>query len=123
MNTDEIRETLMDINLLRGHRDLLSLVLPPRDKVARFLKMLESDRATLTNGRWPGALACIVLAESILARFDKTPKNGLVIYCGKVGDRVIDVAFEPPVPITYSLYLMDDKFHSEGVEEELFPRY
>jgi peptide chain release factor subunit 1 len=52
------------------------------------------------------------------------PPNGLVIYCGEVitaegKERKINIDFEPFKPINTSLYLCDNKFHTEALSELL----
>jgi len=54
----------------------------------------------------------------------KCSKNGLVIYCGTVIDeeskeRCVNIDFEPFKPINTSLYLCDNKFHTEDLNELL----
>ena len=49
------------------------------------------------------------------------PTNGLVIYCGTVltdenKERKVNIDFEPFKPINTSLYLCDNKFHTEALQ-------
>jgi len=46
------------------------------------------------------------------------PTNGLVVYCGTVmteegKEKKVNIDFEPFRPINTSLYLCDNKFHTE----------
>ena len=46
------------------------------------------------------------------------PGNGLVIYCGTIvteegKEKKVNIDFEPFKPINTSLYLCDNKFHTE----------
>lgn len=46
------------------------------------------------------------------------PPNGLVIYCGTIvteegKEKKVNIDFEPFKPINTSLYLCDNKFHTE----------
>jgi peptide chain release factor subunit 1 len=46
------------------------------------------------------------------------PNNGLVIYCGTIvtddgKEKKVNIDFEPFKPINTSLYLCDNKFHTE----------
>ncbi len=50
--------------------------------------------------------------------------NGLVVYCGEIitsegKERKINIDFEPFKPINTSLYLCDNKFHTEALSELL----
>lgn len=46
------------------------------------------------------------------------PPNGLVVYCGTIvteegKEKKVNIDFEPFKPINTSLYLCDNKFHTE----------
>lgn len=50
------------------------------------------------------------------------PDNGLVVYCGTIvtedgKERKINIDFEPFKPINTSLYLCDNKFHTEALSD------
>lgn len=50
--------------------------------------------------------------------FPPVPPNGLVIYCGTIvtdegKEKKVNIDFEPFRPINTSLYLCDNKFHTE----------
>lgn len=52
------------------------------------------------------------------------PENGLVIYCGTVvteegKEKKVNIDFEPFRPINTSLYLCDNKFHTEALNDLL----
>jgi peptide chain release factor subunit 1 len=52
------------------------------------------------------------------------PPNGLVVYCGTViteegKEKKVNISFEPFRPINTSLYLCDNKFHTEALQELL----
>lgn len=52
------------------------------------------------------------------------PPNGLVVYCGEIltaegKERKVNIDFEPFKPINTSLYLCDNKFHTEALAELL----
>ena len=60
----------------------------------------------------------------LMPRFTKVPPNGLVIYCGTClneegKEKKMSYAFEPFRPINTSLYLCDNKFHTEALQELL----
>jgi peptide chain release factor subunit 1 len=57
-------------------------------------------------------------------RLVQVPPNGLVIYCGTIlteenKERKVNIDFEPFKPINTSLYLCDNKFHTEALQELL----
>eukprot|EP00977_Amphora_coffeiformis_P021016 scaffold8728_cov164-Amphora_coffeaeformis.AAC.1 len=69
-------------------------------------------------------LSAITSTQQRLKLYTKCPKNGLVIYCGTVvtedgKERKVNIDFEPFKPINTSLYLCDNKFHTEDLNELL----
>lgn len=54
----------------------------------------------------------------MLSFYFSVPTNGLVIYCGTIvtdegKEKKVNIDFEPFRPINTSLYLCDNKFHTE----------
>lgn len=52
------------------------------------------------------------------------PNNGLVLYCGTIvtdegKEKKVNIDFEPHKPLNKSLYLCDNKFHTEALQELL----
>jgi peptide chain release factor subunit 1 len=69
-------------------------------------------------------LSAITSTQQRLKLYSKCPPNGLVIYCGTVitedgKERKVNIDFEPFKPINTSLYLCDNKFHCEDLQELL----
>ena len=69
-------------------------------------------------------LSAITSTQQRLKLYTKVPPNGLVIYCGEIitsegKERKINIDFEPFKPINTSLYLCDNKFHTEALSELL----
>ncbi|GAU42266.1 hypothetical protein TSUD_327440 [Trifolium subterraneum] len=69
-------------------------------------------------------LGAITYAQQKLKLYNKVPPNGLVIYTGTVvtdegKEKKKTYDFEPFKPINASLYLCDNKFHMEGLNELL----
>jgi peptide chain release factor subunit 1 len=69
-------------------------------------------------------LGAITSTQQKLKLFTKVPENGLVLYCGTVmtdegKEKKLTIAFEPFKPINTSLYLCDNKFHTEALHELL----
>merc|ERR1719336_3564783 len=56
--------------------------------------------------------------------YNKTPPNGLIVYCGEVIDengkeKKLTIDFEPFRPISTTMYLCDNKFHCEDLAQLL----
>jgi peptide chain release factor subunit 1 len=69
-------------------------------------------------------LSAITSTQSRLKLYNKVPPNGLVVYCGEIltqegKERKVNIDFEPFKPINTSLYLCDNKFHTEALAELL----
>lgn len=69
-------------------------------------------------------LSAITSTQQKLKLYSRVPPNGLVIYCGEIitdegKERKVNIDFEPFKPINTSLYLCDNKFHTEALSELL----
>ena len=69
-------------------------------------------------------LSAITSTQQRLKLYNKVPPNGLVLYCGTImtdegKERKVNIDFEPFKPINTSLYLCDNKFHTEALNELL----
>lgn len=58
------------------------------------------------------------ISDELDRLYTKVPPNGLVIYCGTIvteegKEKRMNLDFEPFKPINTSLYLCDNKFHTE----------
>ena len=98
---------------------------------------LDKEIAGSTTDLWQGTasniksrvnrlsvLSAITSTQQRLKLYNKVPPNGLVVYCGEIitsegKERKINIDFEPFKPINTSLYLCDNKFHTEALSELL----
>lgn len=69
-------------------------------------------------------LSAISSTQQRLKRYNRTPPNGLVIYCGTIltddgKEKRVNMDFEPFKPVNTSLYLCDNKFHVEVLKDLL----
>jgi peptide chain release factor subunit 1 len=103
---------------------MISLVIPPRDQVSRISKMLADEYGTASNIKSRvnrlSVLGAITSTQQKLKLYSKVPPNGLVLYCGTIltddgKEKRVNIDFEPFKPINTSLYLCDNKFHTEVV--------
>ncbi len=63
-------------------------------------------------------LGAITSTQQKLKLYNRVPDNGLVLYCGTIltddgKEKRVNIDFEPFKPINTSLYLCDNKFHTE----------
>lgn len=69
-------------------------------------------------------LGAITSTQQKLKLYTRVPNNGLVLYCGTIltddgKEKRVNIDFEPFKPINTSLYLCDNKFHTEALNELL----
>uniref|UniRef100_A0A7S2EHJ6 Eukaryotic peptide chain release factor subunit 1 n=1 Tax=Ditylum brightwellii TaxID=49249 RepID=A0A7S2EHJ6_9STRA len=69
-------------------------------------------------------MSAIKWTKEILGRYNRCPENGLVVFCGRAvtGDgkeRRVRVDFEPIKPVHEFVYLCDDEFRTDHLEEML----
>ncbi len=107
---------------------MISLIIPPKDQIARVSKMLNDELGTASNIKSRvtrlSVLSAITSVQQRLKLYNRVPNNGLVIYCGAVmtedgKEKHVTIHFEPFKPINTSLYLCDNKFHTEALRELL----
>lgn len=119
-----MKKLLMWLRDSRGNgTSMISLLIPPRDQIAKIQKMLVEEYGTATNIKSRvnrlSVLSAITSAQQKLKTYSKTPENGLGIFVGTVvdnnKDRKISVGITPFKPINTSLYLCDSRFHVEAL--------
>lgn len=107
---------------------MISLILPPKDDIARANKMLGDEFGTAQNIKSRvnrlSVLSAIKSTQERLKLYNRVPTNGLVLYCGTIltedgKEKKVTIDFEPFKPINTSLYLCDNKFHTEALSDLL----
>ena len=119
----KIKKLIKSLEAARGNgTSMISLILPPKDQISRAAKMLADEFGTASNIKSRvnrlSVLSAITSTQQRLKLFTKVPPNGLVIYCGTIltddnKEKKVNIDFEPFKPINTSLYLCDNKFHTE----------
>lgn len=125
----KVKKLIKNLEAARGNgTSMISLIIPPGDQLSRVNKMLSDEYGTASNIKSRvnrlSVLGAITSTQQRLKLYNKCPKNGLVIYCGTVitdegKERKVNIDFEPFKPINTSLYLCDNKFHTEDLNELL----
>ena len=124
----KVKKLIKSLMAARGNgTSMISLVIPPKDQVSRVNKMLTDEYGTASNIKSRvnrlSVLGAITSAQQRLKLYSRVPDNGLVLYCGTIltddgKEKRVNIDFEPFKPINTSLYLCDNKFHTEV---SLFP--
>ncbi|KAJ5790316.1 Peptide chain release factor eRF1/aRF1 [Penicillium psychrosexuale] len=125
----KVKKLIKRLEAARGNgTSMISLIIPPKDQVSRAAKMLAEEYGTASNIKSRvnrlSVLSAITSTQQRLKLYNKVPPNGLVVYCGEIitsegKERKINIDFEPFKPINTSLYLCDNKFHTEALSELL----
>ncbi|KAI4271683.1 MAG: hypothetical protein L6R38_006809 [Xanthoria sp. 2 TBL-2021] len=125
----KVKKLIKRLEAARGNgTSMISLIIPPKDQVSRAAKMLAEEYGTASNIKSRvnrlSVLSAITSTQQRLKLYNKVPTNGLVVYCGEIitsegKERKINIDFEPFKPINTSLYLCDNKFHTEALSELL----
>jgi len=125
----KIKRLIKGLEEARGNgTSMISLIMPPKDQVSRVQKMLGDELGTASNIKSrvnrQSVLGAITSAQQRLKLYTKVPPNGLVIYTGTImtednKEKKLNIDFEPFKPINTSLYLCDNKFHTEALNELL----
>ncbi|KAI5804051.1 peptide chain release factor eRF1/aRF1 [Peziza echinospora] len=125
----KVKKLIKRLEAARGNgTSMISLIIPPKDQISRAAKMLAEEYGTASNIKSrvnrQSVLSAITSTQQRLKLYPRVPTNGLVVYCGEVitaegKERKINIDFEPFKPINTSLYLCDNKFHTEALSELL----
>ena len=121
----KVKKLIKSLQLARGNgTSMISLIIPPGDQISRVSKMLADEYGTASNIKSRvnrlSVLGAITSVQHRLKLYTKVPPNGLVVYCGTIvtdegKEKKVNIDFEPFKPINTSLYLCDNKFHTEAL--------
>jgi len=107
---------------------MISLILPPRHDLNSTTSMLTQEYGTASciksRVNRLSVLGAITSTQQRLKHYNRVPPNGLIVYCGEVMDengkeKKMTIDFEPFKPISTTMYLCDNKFHCEHLNELL----
>lgn len=125
----KVKKLIKNLEAARGNgTSMISLIMPPRTQVSLTNKMLTDEYGTASNIKSRvnrlSVLSAITSTQQRLKLYRNVPPNGLVIYCGEAMTadgklRKVTIDFEPFKPINTSLYMCDNRFHTEALSELL----
>ena len=114
---------------MRGNgTSMISLLIPAKGQISLVNRMLTEEYGTASNIKSRvnrlSVLSAVTSVQQRLKLYNRTPPNGLVIYCGTVlmedhKEKKVNIDFEPFRPLNKSLYLCDSRFHTEPLAELL----
>jgi len=107
---------------------VITLYIPPKDQLAKHVQMLNNEFGTCSNIKSHtnklSVQAAITSALGRLKLINRVPPNGLILYTGTVltednKEKKLTLDIEPFKPVSRSLYLCDNKFHTEELHRML----
>lgn len=125
----KVKKLIKNLEDARGNgTSMISLIMPPRTQVSQQNKLLTEEYGTASNIKSRvnrlSVLSAITSTQQRLKQYNRVPPNGLVIFCGETANadgklRKLTIDFEPFKPINTSMYMCDNKFHTEALSELL----
>ncbi|CDO93222.1 unnamed protein product [Kluyveromyces dobzhanskii CBS 2104] len=125
----KVKKLVRSLEKARGNgTSMISLVIPPKGQISMTQKMLTDEYGTASNIKSRvnrlSVLSAITSTQQKLKLYTKIPPNGLVLYCGDMiteegKEKKVTFDIEPYKPINTSLYMCDNKFHTEVLSELL----
>mmetsp|Transcript_70805 Transcript_70805/g.169514 ORF Transcript_70805/g.169514 Transcript_70805/m.169514 type:complete len:442 (+) Transcript_70805:69-1394(+) len=125
----KVRRLIRMLDAARGNgTSAITLILNAKQDINLTNKMLTEEYGTASciksRVNRLSVLSAITSTQQRLRRYNKTPENGLIIYCGEMlsedgKEKKVTIDFEPFKPINTSMYLCDNKFHTEHLQQLL----
>lgn len=125
----KVKKLIKSLQVARGNgTSMISLVIPPKGQIAMVQKKLTDEYGTASNIKSRvnrlSVMSAITSTQQKLKLYTRVPPNGLVLYCGDMiteegKEKRVTFDIEPYKPINTSLYLCDNKFHTEVLSELL----
>lgn len=125
----KVKKLIKSLQQARGNgTSMISLVIPPKGQISMIQKMLTDEYGTASNIKSRvnrlSVLGAITSTQQKLKLYTRVPPNGLVLYCGEMitedgKEKKVTFDIEPYKPINTSLYMCDNKFHTEALSELL----
>lgn len=121
----KIKKLIKSLEAARGAgTSMISLIIPPKSQISQVAKMLADEYGTASNIKSRvnrlSVLGAITSVQGRLKLYNRVPPLGLVCYCGTImteegKEKKVNIDFEPFKAINTSLYLCDNKFHTEAL--------
>ena len=124
-----LKKLIQDLDQMRGlGTSMITLIINYKDQISPFSKMIVEEigkasniKSRVTRQNVTDALYSV---QEKLRLYNKTPPNGLVIFCGLVqtptgGEKMVKIDMEPFKPINTSLYRCNNIFHTEELKSLL----
>ncbi|CAE7460613.1 ERF1 [Symbiodinium microadriaticum] len=127
----KVKRLVKMLDAARGNgTSAITLILNSKQDINLTNKMLTEEYGTASciksRVNRLSVLSAITSTQQRLKKYNRTPPNGLIIFCGEVlteaegadnKEKKLTIDFEPFKPINTSMYLCDSKFHTEPLAE------
>ncbi|CAJ1356706.1 unnamed protein product [Effrenium voratum] len=123
----KVKRLVRMLDAARGNgTSAITLILNAKQDINLTNKMLTEEYGTASciksRVNRLSVLSAITSTQQRLKKYNRTPPNGLIIFCGEVltednKEKKLTIDFEPFKPINTSMYLCDSKFHTEPLAE------
>jgi peptide chain release factor subunit 1 len=125
----KVRRLIRQLDSARGNgTSAITLILNAKQDINLTNKMLTEEYGTASciksRVNRLSVLSAITSTQQRLKRYTRTPNNGLIVYCGEMltddgKEKKVTIDFEPFKPINTSMYLCDNRFHTEHLAQLL----
>jgi len=123
----KVKRLVKMLDAARGNgTSAITLILNAKQDINLTNKMLTEEYGTASciksRVNRLSVLSAITSTQQRLKQYNRTPPNGLIIFCGEVltednKEKKLTIDFEPFKPINTSMYLCDSKFHTAPLAE------
>lgn len=125
----KIKRLIRNLSAARGNgTSMITLIVPPKDDINRINSKLSEEYGTASciksRVNRLSVLGAITSTQQRLKHYNRTPPNGLILFCGEIltedgKEKKVTIDFEPFKPINTTMYLCDNKFHTEDLTQLL----
>lgn len=125
----KVRRLIKTLDSARGAgTSAITLIMNSKQDINLTNRMLTEEYGTASciksRVNRLSVLSAITSTQQRLKRYNRTPPNGLILYCGEMltedgKEKKVTIDFEPFKPINTSMYLCDNKFHTEHLAQLL----
>jgi len=125
----KVKKMIENLESARGNgTSVISLYMTPKEQIAKTTQMLNVEYGTASNIKsHTNKISVQTAIMSVLGRLkliSRLPANGLIIYGGTVltednKEKKLCMDIEPFKPVSRSLYMCDNKFHTDELHRML----
>eukprot|EP00929_Paragymnodinium_shiwhaense_P096707 TRINITY_DN583_c0_g1_i1.p1 TRINITY_DN583_c0_g1~~TRINITY_DN583_c0_g1_i1.p1 ORF type:complete len:440 (-),score=100.66 TRINITY_DN583_c0_g1_i1:286-1605(-) len=125
----KVRRLIRTLDAARGNgTSAITLIMNSKQDINLTNKMLTEEMGTASciksRVNRLSVLSAITSTQQRLKRYNRTPPNGLILYCGEVltedgKEKKLTIDFEPFKPINTTMYMCDNRFHTEHLAQLL----